>query len=276
MDINRKKGIQPELRRHLVAGGAMTIPFVADPPVNAVEAEVVVEQDILETVMVAAANGTVEFEGVTYVYDAGPTPGDLEFDDAASLAAEINTATNLWVADGTTDLEVESDLGGEHWNNRLALCTVTEDTTAGGNDTGTEAEATISEDAISGLAIGDTVEFDGNVFTMAAATSVAASEFQNPAGLEACLDDMADWGAVLGTTPDDIVITAATDDSGFNGREVVIKYRRLTEDGVNGTPGVLGAVLVDAAKLYVCIADNPTFSNQGWMQTPIAADFEAV
>ena len=275
MDINRKKGIQPELRRHLVAGGAMTIPFVADPPVNAVEAEVEVAQSLIETVVVAADSGVVYFEGNEYTYDVAPTALDNEFEDCATLAALID-ALPRWDADGTTDLVVTADLGGDHWNDRLLMVEIVEDETAGGNDAGTEAEATISEDAISGLAIGDTVEFDGNVFTMAAATSVADSEFQNPAGLEACLDDMADWGAVLGTTPDDIVITAATDDSGFNGREVVIKYRRLTEDGVNGTPGVLGAVLVDAAKLYVCIADNPTFSNQGWMQTPIAADFEAI
>lgn len=44
--------------------------------------------------------------------------------------------------------------------------------------------------------------------------------------------------------------------------------------GVDGTPGVQGAVCADATRIYVCIANN-TIAGANWRRTPAAAALEA-
>lgn len=263
LDIRGKKGIAPELRRHLNTYGAVTIPVSPDPVVNAVEAEGTIQEAIVATVMDTAGNGTVEFEGNTFTWDATPTPADLEFEIVAELA-DLFDDLEGWSAAGTTNVVVTADAGGEHWNDREAVCSVVEDTTAGGNDSGAEASATVSAAAFSALAVGDTVEFLGFTFLRAATTDAAEGEFLDIAGLRDCMDLIPGWTASGTSTA---IITADDDDSALNGNDIVIRYRRATANGVNGTPGIAGSIVADADRIYICF-ENAGFTNQGWRRIP--------
>lgn len=269
LDIRNKQGITPELRRHLNTYGAVTIPVQADPPVNAVEAAATIQAAIVATVMTVATNGTVEFEGETFTWDAAPTPADLEFETVAELAALFDDLGE-WSAAGTTNVVVTADAGGEFWNGRVAVCSVLEDETAGGNAAGTEATATITAAAITAMAIGDTVEFDGVTFTRAAATDVGDREFLNAAGLADCIDDLVSWtgsASTLGV----VTITAPDDALTWNDFPVVLRYRRATANGINGTPGIAGSITGDAGRIYLCL-ENAGFTNQGWRRIPVALE----
>ena len=261
MSLQDKVGIQRELRQSLAQHVA--IPVITGGPDNAVVADAEISDDVIALL---SDGDTVELDGNTWVFDAASVTADGEFRNAVELAAHIDALARWGGTENTGAVEIESDNGGEFWNNFAAKVTVTEDTTSGGgaSDPG---EATIEEATIAELAIGDTVEFDGNIFTMAAATSVADNEFENAAGLEACLDDLSDWGAVLGTTPDDIVITSAADGGEWNGRDVVITYNRQLENGANGTPGVAGGICVDdgGTELWVSMG-TAGLSNASWAQ----------
>ena len=268
MSITQKKGIQPELRRVLTTVGDVGIPFVAAPPANAVESALTLEEDTIETVQVAAGNGTTIFNGVTYTYDAAPDPLLFEYEDMASIAALIN-ATADWGAAGVTDLVITATLGGAHWNGNALVANHVESTTAGGG-AAAAATATITAGAVAATAVGDTVTFDGQTYTRAGATDVPAGEFLNAAGLADCIDAEADWGAA---EAGDITITADANGAEFNGLGVEVNYNRETAGGEDGTPAVQGAILVDQTRIYVSLTAGG-FENQGWVRSP--ADFVAL
>jgi hypothetical protein len=73
----------------------------------------------------AAADGAITINGVVFPYDAAPTPGTGEWDDAAALAIEINTLLpNLLATDlGTVVTIISADAGAQ-------TITVTETVTA--------------------------------------------------------------------------------------------------------------------------------------------------
>ena len=255
------QGVQPELRRAFGSLGSLAIPF--GTPRNAAAAQVVLAKADLDIVK----NGdVVSFAGQNYTKAAAP--GDNKWTNAAGLAALINALADWNAAEAAGAVTITAATRGAWGNGNVATITIKEDTTAGGDGAGAEATATISAAAITQLAIGDTVEFAGKVFTMATDTSVQDNEFKDLAGLVSCIDAMTDWAAVEDAGAVDI--TAATDSTDFNGIDIVVTLYRTTASGVDGTPGFRGAVCVDAGNIYVCTAHNTSVTNNNWEKVAIA------
>ena len=263
-NILAMQGIQPELRRAFGKLGSLAIPF--GTPVNAAAAQVVLAAADLA---IMAVDDTVTFAGVELTKAAAP--GDAAWDDAAALAALLNALADWNAAENAGAVTITAATRGAAANGNVATLTILEDTTAGGNGAGTEATATIAAATIARLAIGDTVEFSGEVFTMATDTSVQDNEFKDLAGLVSCIDAMDDWTAVEDTGAVDI--EAATDSTDFNGVDIIMTLKRVTAGGVDGTPGFRGAVCVDAGFIYVCTATDTTTQNNNWERVAIAGGF---
>ena len=256
MRLTDKKGIQPEVRRHFTTLVSIAIPLVAAPPDNAVDAD----GTIAEAVILLLNDGdTVTFDGETYTYDAAAVVADGEFSDAVELAAHIDGAR--W--DGTENagaVDITANNGGSFWNQYTAVTRHLHDTTTGGGAV-TQAEATIEAAAVNALAEGDTILFDGNVFTRAAATSVADNEFLNMAGLIECIDALADWDATLAIA--DCLIESTLDGAEWNGRDVVVVYNTPMTGGADGTPGVVGAICTDGSRIYLS-TETAGLDNDSW------------
>ena len=249
------QGIQPELRRALGKLGSLAIPF--GTPVNAAAAKV----ELLAADLAIMANGdTVTFEGVEL--EKAAVPGAAAWDDADALAGLLGAIPGWDAANDNGKVTITGATRGAWGNGYEATITVLEATTEGGDGAGTEATATISAAAITQLAIGDTVEFAGKVFTMATDTSVQDNEFKDLAGLVSCIDAMDDWTAVGNAGAVDI--EAATDSTDFNGVDIIMTLKRVTAGGVDGTPGFAGAVCCDATYIYVCTATDTTIQNNNW------------
>lgn len=116
------------------------------------------------------------------------------------------------------------------------------------------ATVTLAADDLAILANGDIVSFAGAVFTKAADTNTATGEFEDQAGLIACIGDMDDWAAADNSGAIDI--TAATDSVDFNDIDIVVSLYRVTADGVDGTVGRAGDMYADETYLYVASQDN--------------------
>jgi hypothetical protein len=263
LSLSQKVGIQPELRQHFVTLGSVGIPLAT--PVNAV----VAGDDIEVGVLALLANGdtaTVTVPGVApYVFTraAATSIPDNEFVNAAGLATLVNAIPGLDGVNNAGVVEIRSTVGGDFWNGVTVAVEYLADTTAGGG-AGAAATATIAAADIAELAVGDTITFDGVTYTRAGATSVPAAEFVNTAGLAACIDAQADWGAVVNVA--DVDITAAANGAIWNGITVDIAYNRDLAGGVDGTPGVLGAVCIDANRIYVSRAAGG-LENASWERT---------
>jgi hypothetical protein len=262
-NILQMQGIQPELRRALGKLGSLAIPF--GTPVNAVASQVVLAAADLALL----ANGDmVNFAGLTLTKAAAP--GDNEWVNAAGLAALINALTDWNAAENAGAVTITAAARGAAWNGNIAVINILEDTTAGGG-AAAKATATIAAATIARLAIGDTVEFDGEVFTMATDDSVQDNEFKNLAGLIACIDAMDDWTAVEDNGAIDI--EAANNGEEFNDITIMVSLRRVTAGGVDGTPGFQGAVCCDAGFIYICTATDTTIQNNNWERAAIAGGF---
>lgn len=258
------QGIQPELRRALGKLGSLAIPF--GTPVNAATAKV---ELLAADLAIMAVDDTVTFAGVELTKAAAP--GAAAWDDADELAALLGAIPGWDAANDNGKVTITGATRGAWGNGYEATITVLEDTTAGGDGNGTEATATIAKATIDQLAIGDTVEFGGEVFTMAADDSVPDNEFKNQTGLIACIDAMDDWKAVNDAGAIDI--EAATDSTDFNGVDIIVTLKRVTAGGVDGTPGFAGAVCCDAGFIYICTATDTTILNNNWERVAIAGGF---
>lgn len=258
------QGIQPELRRAFGKLGSLAIPF--GTPANAATAKVELAAADLA---IMAVDDTVTFEGVTLTKAAAA--GAATWDDADALAGLLGAIPGWDAANDNGKVTITGATRGAWGNGYEATITVLEATTANGDGAGTEATATIAAATIARLAIGDTVEFDGEVFTMAADDSVPDNEFKDLAGLVSCIDAMDDWTAVGNAGAVDI--TAATDSTDFNGVEIIVTLKRVTAGGVDGTPGFQGAVCCDAGFIYVCTATDTTILNNNWERAAIAGGF---
>lgn len=256
-NILEMQGVQPELRRAFGSLGSLAIPF--GTPVNAAAAQVVLAAADLA---VMNDGDIVSFAGADFTKAA--IPGENEWDDAATLAALLNNLPGWTAAQNAGTVTITAATRGAWGNGNLVTLTIKEDTTAGGDDSGTEATATISAATFAQLAIGDTVGFAGEVFTMAAATDVNKYEFADAAGLKDCIDAMDDWVAVVNAGA--VEITAATDSSDFNDITIMVSLRRVTAGGRDGTPGFRGAVCADATFIYVCTASDTTIQNNNWVR----------
>lgn len=258
------QGIQPELRRAFGKLGSLAIPF--GTPANAATAKVELAAADLA---IMAVDDTVTFADVTLTKAAAA--GDAAWDDADALAGLLGAIPGWDAANDNGKVTITGATRGAWGNGYEATITVLEDTTANGDGAGTEATATISAAAITQLAIGDTVEFAGKVFTMATDTSVQDNEFKDLAGLVSCIDAMDDWTAVNDAGAIDI--EAATDSTDFNGVDIIVTLKRVTAGGVDGTPGFAGAVCCDAGFIYICTATDTTILNNNWERVAIAGGF---
>ncbi len=73
-----------------------------------------VNVSVLSVDVAAAADGALTINGVVFPYNAAPTPGTGEWDDAAALAIEINTLLpDLVAADVGTVVTIQSAVPGE-------------------------------------------------------------------------------------------------------------------------------------------------------------------
>lgn len=228
-------------------GGVISIG--AGTPINAEAATVTLAADDLAIL----ANGDiVSFAGISGEKAASADEG--KWNNATALAGLLNTADGWGAAVNAGAVVITAATRGAAYNGEVVTIEKLEDTTAGGDGAGTEATATISAATIAQLAIGDTVGFAGEVFTMAALTDVAKNEFADAAGLIACIDAMDDWTAV--NNAGDIDITAATDSVDFNDIDIVVNLYRVTAGGVDGTVGRAGDMYADESYLYVASQDN--------------------
>ena len=205
------------------------------------------------------AGDTVGFEGATFTkVSSNPVAG--EFIDAAGLAVLLNAIAG-WT--GTADagaVTATSDALGVAQNGKIATLTHLGATTSGGSAEA-KAGAKLLAAELARLANGDTVTFDGETFTKAAATSVTAGEFEDVAGLILCIDGMTNWTAVLNGS--DIDIKAADVGAASNDKVINLIYYRASAGAVNGTEGITNEICADADFIYHCVGAN-TVADANW------------
>jgi len=228
-------------------GGVISIG--AGTPINAEAATVTLAADDLAIL----ANGDiVSFAGISGEKAASADEG--KWNNATALAGLLNTADGWGAAVNAGAVVITAATRGAAYNGEVVTIEKLEDTTAGGDGDGAEAEATIAAATIARLANGDIVSFAGAVFIKAADTNTATGEFEDQAGLIACIGDMDDWAAADNNGAIDI--TAATDSVDFNDIDIVVSLYRVTADGVDGTVGRAGDMYADETYLYVASQDN--------------------
>lgn len=248
------QGIQPELRRALGTLGGLAIPF--GTPVNAEASTVTLTVAELAIINVG---DTVSVDDEEFAR-AAIAAGD-EWADAATLAALIDDVDGWAADDDAGKVAIERATRGVAEDGSIVTIKILEDTTAGGGPTD-KSTATITEETIAQLKIGDTVSFADEVFIKATDTVVEANEFADQAGLILCIDGLADWTAA--NDSGDIDIEAAEDGTDFDGYEINVELTRVTANGVDGTPGFRGAVCCDDSYIYVCTASDVTIQNNNW------------
>ncbi len=214
-------------------------------PVNAVASTLTITS---EEIALLDDGDTVTFNET--VYEKGAA---ADFENATTLAAAIDADEDWGAAESSGDVVITATVKGVEFNDVDGIINNLEDTTAGGDGAGTSATATITEEAITALEDGDTIEFDGETWTFVDGTA-GADEFSDQTGLIALIDALTDWGAA--DSSNDVLITAATDSADFNGFDVDVTYNRVTASGVDGTPGKAGSAFRDGSALYVLHVDN--------------------
>lgn len=224
-------------------------------PVNAVAATGTIAAADLA---VLVATDTVAFDGSTFTRVASD-PGAGEFSNATELAALIDALSAWTGAEDTGAVVITAATKGNTGAETVTISHLA-DTTSGGGESA-KAAATIAAADIAQLAVGDTVAFDGSVFTMAAETSAEGNAFADTAGFISCIDAMEDWTAVEVTG--DIGIEAAANGAASNDKPITLIYRRGTTAGVNGTEGMKNEICADGSYLYHCIGTN-TISGANW------------
>jgi hypothetical protein len=254
MSLNDKQGIQLELRTALTTSGEVGIPRAT--PINASDAT----ETITAGQISACANGdTVTFDGVVYTKAATLDAPANEWETAANLATLISASADWGAVEGAGAVVITATLGGVVFNSRVIESTST--VTTSGGEVAAKATATIAAASIGALLAGDTITFDGETFTYVA-TAPGVDEFTNVAELVALIDALTDWTAAVNTGA--CVITAAANGVAFNGIKAVTSYGGLvTSGGINGTFGVVGAVLVDNTNIYMAPAGS-TVNTKGW------------
>lgn len=230
-------------------------------PVNAVASSVTITAGEIALI----DNGdTVEFVSSTFTR-VGSDPGTGEFTDAAGLAALLG-AIEGWDATSDGSVTVTATTKGTSGDGNIVTITKAQGVTAGGSEAA-KAAVTIPAATLAALSVGDTVTFDSVVFTKASATSVEDDEFADTAGLIQCIDAMEDWVATLDGS--DIDIEAAEVGAAYNDKTITVVFKRTTDNGVDGTVGAKGEILVDTGYIYICTAAN-TVADANWKKAAIA------
>ena len=266
LNINEKLGIQPELRRHLQQTGGVGIPWAT--PVNAAAGTYKVTA--LEYALINN-DDTIMVGGNVFVKKATATESN-EFEDLEGLETAVDALDDYDATrtDGNTTLTISWSERGSDGNDKPIVIEIVAAETGGFNDGVAASTVKILEADLDEISNGDTVSFDGNTFVKAE-TATEDDEFANVAGLIDLLDGLDDWGAAADGDNIDVTYKNNTEDK--DGIPVDIKYFRVTADGVDGTPGVRGAVCMDDSRLYICIAAN-TRRDANWRRSP--NDWEAL
>lgn len=232
---------------------------VADAaPIIGVQSTVTIEASELAVMDV---DDVIVFEGKTFTRKAATEAADLEFEDAAGLILCINHANghdDVWTAsDSGGDVLITRDVAGILGNDKTVMVDILEDTTSGGDGATTEATASISADTIDEIANGDIIRFAGYNFLKVASTPVAAKgEWDNVTSLVAAIDLLPEWDALVNTGAADI--TAASNATAYNDYTINVYLYRVTENGVDGTVGEKGMVLMHGTSLYLASDDIGT------------------
>ena len=259
MSWDKRRVRNPELRNELdlvfTGEREVSVAMTTATPVNAVASALTLAA---ADIAILGVGDTVNFGGSTFTKSADGA-GAGEFADTAGLAAKINALTAWGAAVDGSDIDVTAAVKGVASDGTILTMGITSVSTANGAEA-VKATATIPAADIARLAAGDIVEFDGNTFTKVA-SDAGAGEFTNTAGLAALIDALEDWTAAVDGT--DIDITAAANGAEFNDIDVTMEFYRVTDNGVDGTPGNKGEIRFDASKIYVCTADN-TISGANW------------
>lgn len=254
--LTNRVGIQKELREQLTELGAVGIP--AGTPVNAIKSSATITEEMINS----ASNGdTVIFDGVTYTKAAALDADDKEWATGANLITLIGANDDWAAADSSGDVVITATKGGVVFNDLPIVMTSSVKTVDGAE--AVKAEATITAVAIGELEEGDRVTFEGLTLTYVEADPDAGEgEFTTAVQLATLLDDLADWDVVEDTGA--VTITAAAVGVEFNGYEAVITYQNIvTQGGEDGTFGVVGAVMVDNANIYMAPTGN-TVNDAKW------------
>ena len=207
---------------------------------------------------ILVAGDTIEFEEVTCTKAVEAGAG--KFDSAAELATLLNDLDGWTVAENAGVVTAVSDALGTAQNGKIATLTHLGATTSGGSAEA-KAGAKLLAAELARLANGDTVTFDGETFTKAAATSVTAGEFADVDGLILCIDGMTNWTAALNGS--DIDIEAADVGAASNDKVINLIYYRASAGAVNGTEGITNEICADADFIYHCVGAN-TVADANW------------
>ena len=257
--IRQSEAIQP-IVRELLEETFETQPF--GTPVNAVAGTYTITAN---TIAKINNDDVIVVDGVVFTKKASPT-GNFQFSNALTLATNVNKLANYTAVEGSGAVAIAYATKGVLGNDKVITINIIEAVTAGGDGDGTEATATLSAATIALLAVGDTVTFDDVVYEKVT-EDATGNEFTTQASLIALMDATDDWGAVDSSGA--IVITATADDAGFNDVPILVDLNRVTASGVDGTPAKKSTLMVDATRIYVCIAEN-TIHDANWLR--ISAD----
>lgn len=155
------------------------------------------------------------------------SPGDYEFTNAVELAAGVDDLED-WHAEESAGAVIITSTGAKPEGIGLdipAILDIGETTGGGATD---PAVVAVLDAVFTTMNNGDTIQFYGHTFTMAASTSVSDQEFEDVDGFVACVDDLDNWGAAKDIS-DNAVITSAEDGEEWNGYTVVVTFRHITE-----------------------------------------------
>ncbi len=151
---------------------------------------------------------------------------DTEFTNATELAALVDALDDWHGAESAGAVVITSQGAKKEHIGFVIPAIIDIGETAAGDPT-TAASYLVLEAVFTDMNNGDTLQFDGETFTMAATTSVADNEFEDQAGFAQCIDALDDWdGAVTGVT--NVTITASEDGAEWNGYIVLLTFFHTT------------------------------------------------
>lgn len=251
----RNPQLRDELDGIFTGASAVSLALNTSTPVNAVASDLTLAA---ADIAIINTDDTFTFDGNVFTKVASATEAD-EFDDTAGLAALINALDDWGAAVDGSDIDITAATKGAAYNGTEAVYAVVSATTANGGESA-DATATVLGADLARLAAGDTVTFDGNVFTKVA-SDAGDDEFIDTAGLTALINALTDWEAVVDGV--DIDITSAANGTEWNDIDATLTITKETANGVDGTVGTKGQIVWDASKIYICTADN-TISGANW------------
>lgn len=301
------QGVQPELRRALGKLGSLAIPF--GTPVNAAAAAGVLTIDgvVIDGETVTIGNDVYEFAAdAAQSVTAGRIAVDITGDTTAAqgkltVAAQptagekivIGTKEYTFVALGTAaadgDIDIGADLAAAKLNivaaiNGTDLINTEHPLVSAADFAVDDCIITAKVGGVAGNAIASTTDMQGAGNKWDAGTlgtETAGVDCTKADARTALIDEINTSGtepftAAEGTVADTMTITANTIGPDGNGIDTLETGANMawtagvTAGGANGTPAYQGAVCMDGANIYACIATDLTINNDNWRAAAIA------